>query len=425
MKYLIRFFLKHKGTYLIMMLLLVLSTIFLGIVLGMGHKTDIASDEQSDRSDEVSNILRLTETMSDVDFYSYMDDGGDIFSKIAAVIGRLDEKYEGDYVIQAQQPIALKNIQIDDKFLNNYETGGEEYSTYESDGVKYSEVKTIQVSGGFFSQNKLTLSSGNLFSEDDYSSYGLEEIPVILGSEYSQYYNIGDTFEGSYLYSDMKFKIIGFVSEDSFFYDNVKKGMISCGRYIFMPVFMNLSYDDVGMMALDQYIQSYIYTHGQYEKVREDVENIIEECGLSDQYIGFMSEESSEDEVDIFSKYASMTGLVSKYLTIIITIMIVCITAILSIVLVNLIQEENFNFGVYIMCGMKPGKLALILFLFDMSVVGISDIVTVWILLMKNTGALSILIVQAVMLAILAVSYIVCYVNLKRVDISSLLGGNE
>ena len=77
------------------------------------------------------------------------------------------------------------------------------------------------------------------------------------------------------------------------------------------------------------------------------------------------------------------------------------------------------------MCGMKPGKLALILFLFDMSVVGISDIVTVWILLMKNTGALSILIVQAVMLAILAVSYIVCYVNLKRVNISSLLGGNE
>ena len=46
--------------------------------------------------------------------------------------------------------IALKNIQIDDKFLNNYETDGKEYSTYESDGVKYSEVKTIQVSGGFF-----------------------------------------------------------------------------------------------------------------------------------------------------------------------------------------------------------------------------------------------------------------------------------
>ena len=133
-----------------MMLLLVLSTIFLGIVLGMGHKTDIASEEQSGRADEVSNILRLTETMSDVDFYSYMDDGGDIFSKLAAVIVRLDEKYEGDYVIQAQQSIALKNIQIDDKFLNNYETDGKEYSTYESDGVKYSEVKTIQVSGGFF-----------------------------------------------------------------------------------------------------------------------------------------------------------------------------------------------------------------------------------------------------------------------------------
>ena len=101
MKYLIRFFLKHKGTYLIMMLLLVLSTIFLGIVLGMGHKTDIASEEQSGRADEVSKVLRLTETMSDVDFYSYMDDGGDIFEKVCNVLKKLDEKYGDDYVIQA------------------------------------------------------------------------------------------------------------------------------------------------------------------------------------------------------------------------------------------------------------------------------------------------------------------------------------
>ena len=283
----------------------------------------------------------------------------------------------------------------------------------------------MQVSNGFFVQNKLALSSGNFFSENDYKTYGFEEIPVILGNEYSQDYNIGDIFEGSYLYKNMKFKVAGFLSDASFFYDNSKNDMTSCGRYIFMPAFENLSYDDAGIKAADQYIQSYIYTHGQYQKVCDDVENIIEECGLSTDYIGFMNDNTSDENVDLFSTYASMTGLVTKYLMIIIVVMIICITSILSIVLVNLIQEENFNFGVYIMCGMKPGKLALILFLFDMSVVGISDIVTVWILLMKNTGALSILIVQAVMLAILAVSYIVCYVNLKRVNISSLLGGNE
>ena len=425
MKYLIRFFSKHKGTYLIMMLLLVLSTIFLGIVFGMGHKTDIASEEQSGRADEVSKVLRLTETMSDVDFYSYMDDGGDIFEKVCNVLKKLDEKYGDDYVIQASQFIELENVQVDDKFLINYEEGDEESSTYEYDGAKYSDVKAMQVSNGFFVQNKLTLSSGNFFSEDDYKTYGFEEIPVILGNEYSQDYNIGDIFEGSYLYKNMKFKVAGFLSDASFFYDNSKNDMTSCGSYIFMPAFENLSYDDVGIKAADQYIQSYIYTHGQYQKVCDDVENIIEECGLSTDYIGFMNDNTSDENVDLFSMYASMTGLVTKYLMIIIVVMIICITSILSIVLVNLIQEENFNFGVYIMCGMKPGKLALILFLFDMSVVGISDIVTVWILLMKNTGALSILIVQAVMLAILAVSYIVCYVNLKRVNISSLLGGNE
>ena len=204
MKYLIRFFLKHKGTYLIMMLLLVLSTIFLGIVLGMGHKTDIASEEQSGRADEVSKVLRLTETMSDVDFYSYMDDGGDIFEKVCNVLKKLDEKYGDDYVIQASQFIELENVQVDDKFLINYEEGDEESSTYEYDGAKYSDVKAMQVSNGFFAQNKLALSSGNFFSENDYKTYGFEEIPVILGNEYSQDYNIGDIFEGSYLYKNMK-----------------------------------------------------------------------------------------------------------------------------------------------------------------------------------------------------------------------------
>ena len=217
MKYLIRFFSKHKGTYLIMMLLLVLSTIFFGIVLDMGHKTDIASEEQSGRADEVSKVLRLTETMSDVDFYSYMDDGGDILEKVCNVLKKLDEKYGDDYVIQASQFIELENVQVDDKFLINYEEGDEESSTYEYDGVKYSDVKAMQVSNGFFVQNKLTLSSGNFFSEDDYKTYGFEEIPVILGNEYSQDYNIGDIFEGSYLYKNMKFKVAGFLSDASFF----------------------------------------------------------------------------------------------------------------------------------------------------------------------------------------------------------------
>ena len=73
----------------------------------------------------------------------------------------------------------------------------------------------------------------------------------------------------------MKFKVAGFLSDASFFYDNSKNDMTSCGRYLIMPAFENLSNDYVGIMAADQYKQSYIYTHGQYQIVCDDVENII------------------------------------------------------------------------------------------------------------------------------------------------------
>ena len=55
--------------------------------------------------------------MSDVDFYSYMDDGGDIFEKVCNVLKNWMKKYGDDYVIQASQFIELENVQVDDKFL--------------------------------------------------------------------------------------------------------------------------------------------------------------------------------------------------------------------------------------------------------------------------------------------------------------------
>ena len=45
------------------------------------------------------------------------------------------------------------------------------------------------------------------------------------------------------------------------FLRQLKNDMTSCGRYIFMPAFENLSYDDVGIKGSGSvYIQSYIYT---------------------------------------------------------------------------------------------------------------------------------------------------------------------
>ena len=74
----------------------------------------------------------------------------------------------------------------------NYEEGDEESSTYEYDGAKYSDVKAMQVSNGFFAQNKLALSSGNFFSEEmtikhmdlrKFRSYSATNIHRIIISE--------------------------------------------------------------------------------------------------------------------------------------------------------------------------------------------------------------------------------------------------
>ena len=93
--------------------------------------------------------------------------------------------------------------------------------------------------------------------------------------------------------------------------------------------------------------------------------------------------------------------------------------------LTNLIQEENYNFGVYVMCGMKRGKLALLIFLLDGIIVGAGDAIALFFLIINQISLKHILLVQAVPGFILTASFAVCYFRLQKLDIAELIGEKE
>lgn len=82
------------------------------------------------------------------------------------------------------------------------------------DGEKITPVKTWMLNQTFYENLGLgdKLQVGKGFRQSDYNQDSRKEIPVILGSDYQNFFSIHDTFEGYYLgYEKICFKVRGFL----------------------------------------------------------------------------------------------------------------------------------------------------------------------------------------------------------------------
>lgn len=425
MNYLVRFFLKHKWLYSILIVLLMISCSFLGLVLDIEKTIDTATEEMKEKSDNLSCQMFMSEALSDHTFYSYMEDNSDTFYDIQSLLYELETNEQFQFIIGSDQFLEVTKPEMPDIFLYGYEDGcAEDAKETTSDGVLYA-TKALQVSDEFFEVYSINVTEGSKFSEYDYTYHGNEEIPVILGAAYQEYFEVGDIIEGMYLLEKFSFKIIGFIEDTSFFYRWNSTEMTSCERYILMPVFRGLPNDDFGKRALLQYLTAYIVSDESYAVVSGMIQDLLRENNIEETEINLADPSASGEKVTLSQKYSAMTGAVSGYFTIIVGIMVGCIGFILTAVLINLIQEENYNFGIYIMSGMSRRRLAGVLFLFDFALVGGGDILTLCILAFNRVSLRSIAIVQSVLAFVLFVSFFGCWIKLCKMDVAELIGGKE
>ncbi|OEB99952.1 hypothetical protein GY31_21025 [Lysinibacillus sphaericus] len=132
------------------------------------------------------------------------------------------------------QPIGLKQYPSDKKFSAYYEWGATN-DIYEYEGALYQTTKSIQITKSVFDYNDVELMEGLPFDDSAYVYVaGKNEIPVILGSDYRQYFKLNDQLELQYYYEKFVGRVVGFAKENAFIFTNHNPQQV-LNRYILLP----------------------------------------------------------------------------------------------------------------------------------------------------------------------------------------------
>lgn len=104
------------------------------------------------------------------------------------------------------QPLDIEDFKGNKKFWENKEAISSEYN-----------IKSLQMNEKVFDFNKLQISLGKGINWKEIKVLD-KNIPVILGSDYKEFYKVGDQFNGKYYNRDVTFDVVGFLKDNQSIY---------------------------------------------------------------------------------------------------------------------------------------------------------------------------------------------------------------
>ena len=110
----------------------------------------------------------------------------------------------------------------------------EKYSDMSVEGELY-PVIAIQISPNCFDLFDIAVAQGRKFSVEDANYFEGTTIPVLVGSNYAEYVDLGDTFSGYYLLKEFSFCVVGIMAEGSNI--TVNSSIAELNSYVVMPSF--------------------------------------------------------------------------------------------------------------------------------------------------------------------------------------------
>lgn len=404
----------------------VLIAVMLAAICGIIQQTKRADTKKEKLVDDYGGQQSyfIKEALSDQVYYQYLEDKKNI-QKMKRFLELL---YNSDsfmfYTQIEHQGIQIVNDEIPDIFLMGYESGDHEWSVNEYEGKKIYSTKALYVSEQFFDEYKIKISEGRMFVKEDYNYRKGIAIPVLLGSEYKSFYNIGDEFSGySYMDEIVTFKVIGFLENGAFFYSSQNKDFVSANRYIIVPAMM-FQYDteEVGIMLLQETTGILISNYG-YEKTSELLQEKRKEAGL-DRYDIFVQNPDIESVMaETVKVYTSMTHEVAFIFVVILIIIVMLSLFSITLIVYNCIRDNLYVYGVLMLSGaaftdiMKEVLLLLFFLYFS------GDIIAIAIALILGSDC--ILQLQLFVAFFIIICFSVVAVYIKGLDISGIIGGKE
>jgi hypothetical protein len=193
----------------------------------------------------------------------------------------LNENIDDKYLYVFQQPIEVENI-IDDIYLVGYEEGSSD--VHKNHDGPY-PIKTVQLNEKALNSFPLQIVDGQSFVSRDFQYQENGEIPILLGSDYSQYFNVGDSLKGSYIFIEFNFIIKGFLDQNAFVED-LGYPEVNLERSIVMPA---IEFDDPKSSEDEEFqfrhymqlINGAIYSTSDKESVNRQLENAMKISGFS------------------------------------------------------------------------------------------------------------------------------------------------
>lgn len=239
--------------------------------------------------------------------------------------------------------ILIKDFVNDDKFYTN-----PKWKIKDVNGVSYNSVRGVSVDENYVKKFPLRISKGRSFAKEDFDSSGY--IPIILGSDFKQYYDVGHEFE-FYDFFDKKsakLKVIGILDENSTIiedYGSVEK----MNKLVIQPL-QNLNvktsteFDFSNMLSI-----CHVVTNNR-ESSLSSIRKKSKELNLYN-YKLISSKEIIREEVDRLSDSLKSSLTIS-----IILLLFVCIGIIT--VQINTIRDRISEYGVHLLSGARKQDIS-------------------------------------------------------------------
>ena len=174
-----------------------------------------------------SDLYKMIDTFYDPDDFHNFRNSAENINILSNFYNQLNASKNFDVLTSFNQAIPVTNFRGDNSFYYNSETFIEKnFSTNIN-------VKALQLNQKAFSFYNIVVDTGQDIPWNNIL-YNDTKIPILLGSDYRNYYHLGDTIHGNYYSKNMDFKVIGFLKDNcSIKYKNITD--VNLDTYMVIP----------------------------------------------------------------------------------------------------------------------------------------------------------------------------------------------
>ncbi|MCR8845713.1 ABC transporter ATP-binding protein [Paenibacillus sp. SC116] len=156
------------------------------------------------------------------------------FQKLNNFSNELGANQAFTYYTAVWQPIEIANFEGNTVFDAYYESGNNQ-PAFEINNTSYRTVKSVQMNAAAIELNNLELNEGRKFKDKEYIlNENQTKLPIILGTEYSKEYKVGDTINILYYQKQFVGEVIGILKSSQKIM-TVQEPELILDRYVILP----------------------------------------------------------------------------------------------------------------------------------------------------------------------------------------------